>query len=60
MTLPLVPQVEWDRRLMKQLQAVAQKDPTDGNVSALEPCTGTAYEEICAAARELKADLIVI
>jgi Universal stress protein UspA and related nucleotide-binding proteins len=60
MTLPLVPQAEWDRRFMKQLQAVAQKYRTDGNVSALEPRTGTAYEEICAAARELKADLIVI
>ena len=45
---------------MKRLQAVALKYRTDGNVSALEPRTGTAYEEICAAARELKADLIVI
>ena len=60
MTLPLVPQAEWNRRFMKQLQAVALKYRTDGNVSALEPRTGTAYEEICAAARELKADLIVI
>jgi len=60
MTLPLVPQAEWDRRFMKRLQAVALKYQTDGNVSALEPRTGTAYEEICAAARELKADLIVI
>lgn len=60
MTLPLVPQAEWDRRFMKQLQAVAQKYRTDGNVSALEPRAGTAYEEICAAARELKANLIVI
>ena len=45
---------------MKRLQALALKYRTDGNVSALEPRTGTAYEEICAAARELKADLIVI
>jgi len=60
MTIPLVPQAEWDRRFMKRLQAVALKYRTDGNVSALEPRIGTAYEEICAAARELKADLIVI
>jgi nucleotide-binding universal stress UspA family protein len=45
---------------MKRLQALAKKHRTDGNVSALEPRTGTAYEEICAVARELKADLIVI
>jgi nucleotide-binding universal stress UspA family protein len=60
MTLPLVPQAEWNRRFMKRLQAVALKYRSDGNVSALEPRTGTAYEEICAAARELKTDLIVI
>ena len=60
LTLPLVPQSEWNRRFMKRLQALARKYRTNGNVSALEPRTGTAYEEICAAARELKADLIVI
>ena len=60
LTLPLVPQSEWDRRFMKRLQAIARKYRTNGNVSALEPRTGTAYEEICAVARELKADLIVI
>jgi nucleotide-binding universal stress UspA family protein len=60
LTLPLVPQAEWDRRLMKRLQAVALKYRTDGKMSALEPRTGIVYEEICAVARELKADLIVI
>ena len=60
LTLPLVPQAEWNRRFMKRLQALARKYRTNGNVSALEPRTGTAYEEICDAARELKADLIVI
>jgi nucleotide-binding universal stress UspA family protein len=60
LTLALVPQSEWNQRLMKRLQALANKYSTDGNVSALEPRTGTAYEEICAVARELKADLIVI
>ena len=33
---------------------------TDANVAALEPRIGITYEEICAAARELKADLIVL
>ena len=33
---------------------------TDASVAALEPRTGVAYEEICAAARDLKADLIVL
>ena len=60
LTLPVVPQSEWSRRFMKRLQALALKYRTDGNVSALEPRTGTAYEEICDVARELKADLIVI
>ena len=60
LTLPLVPQSEWNRRFMKRLQALARKYRTDGNVSALEPRTGTAHEEICAVAREQKADLIVI
>jgi len=60
LTLPLVPQSEWNRRFMKRLQALARKYRTIRNVSALEPRTGTAYEEICAAAQELKSDLIVI
>ncbi len=60
LTLPLVPQAEWNQRFMKRLQALALKYRTGGNVSALEPRTGTAYEEICAAAQELKSDLIVI
>ena len=60
LTLPLVPQSEWNQRFMKRLQALVLKYRTDDNVSALEPRIGTAYEEICAVARELKADLIVI
>ena len=60
LTLPLVPQREWDQRLMKRLEALVMKYRTDGKVSALEPRTGTAYEEICDVARELKADLIVV
>lgn len=60
LTLPLVPQSEWNRRFMKRLQALALKYRANSNVSALEPRTGTAYEEICAAAQELKSDLIVI
>ena len=60
LTLPLVPQAEWNRRLLKRLEAVVLKYRSGGNVSALQPRTGTACEEICAAARELKADLIVI
>jgi nucleotide-binding universal stress UspA family protein len=60
LTLPLMPQSEWNHRFMKRLQALVLRYRTDGNVSALEPRTGTAYEEICAVTRELKADLIVI
>jgi nucleotide-binding universal stress UspA family protein len=55
-----VPQAEWNWRLRKRLEAVAWKYRINGNVSALEPRSGTAYEEICAIAGELKADLIVI
>jgi nucleotide-binding universal stress UspA family protein len=60
LTLPLVPQSQWGQRLMKRLEALVLKYRTDGKVSALEPRIGTAYEEICAVARELKADLIVV
>jgi nucleotide-binding universal stress UspA family protein len=60
LTLPMVPQSEWNKRLMKRLEVLMLKYRTDGKVSTLEPRTGTAYEEICAVARELKADLIVI
>ena len=60
LTLPLVPQAELNKRLMKRLKAVALKYRTSGNISALEPCIGIAYEEICATARELQTDLIVI
>jgi nucleotide-binding universal stress UspA family protein len=60
LTLPMVPQAEWNRRLMKRLNGVALKYRTNGNVSALEPRSGTAYEEICAVAQKLKVDLIVI
>jgi nucleotide-binding universal stress UspA family protein len=45
---------------MKRLQAVTLKYRTNGAVSALEPRSGTAYDEICATARELNTDLIVI
>ena len=60
LTLPVVPQSEWNRRLMNRLQALAKRYRTDGDISALEPRIGTAYEEICFVARELKADLIVL
>ena len=60
LTLPLMPQAEWNRRLRKRLEAVVLKYRVNGSVSALEPRSGTAYEEICAVAREVKADLIVI
>jgi len=60
LTLPMVPQSEWNQRLMKRLEILVLKYRTDGKVSALEPRIGTAYEEICHVAREIKADLIVI
>jgi len=60
MTLPLVPRSEWNRRLMRRLRGIALKYRTPGNVHALDPREGVAYEEICATAREIKADLIVI
>lgn len=60
LTLPLVPQSEWDQRLMKRLEALVQKYRTDAKVSAVEPRIGTAFEEICAVARDLNADLIVV
>lgn len=60
LTLPPLPQSEWNRRFMKRLEALVLKYRTDGKVSALEPRTGTVCEEICDVAQELKADLIVL
>ncbi len=60
LTLPLVPQSQWDQRLMKRLEALVLKYRTDGKVSALKPRIGAAYEEICDVAQEVKADLIVM
>jgi nucleotide-binding universal stress UspA family protein len=60
LTLPMVPQAELNRRLLKRLKALALKYRPNDKVSALELRIGRAYEEICAAARELNADLIVI
>jgi universal stress protein A len=60
LTLPVVPQIERDQRFMKRLQALVVKYRTNGNVSALVPRVGVAYEETCDAARQLKADLIVV
>jgi nucleotide-binding universal stress UspA family protein len=60
LTLPLVPRAEWNRRFLKRLRAIALKYRTSGKVHVLKPREGVAYEEICATARELKADLIVV
>jgi nucleotide-binding universal stress UspA family protein len=61
LTLPLVPQTELNRRLMKQLQATAGMYDTGGcAIHVLKLREGRAYAEICAAARRLNADLIVI
>ena len=54
LTLPLIPQAEWNRRLRKQLQAVVLKYRVNGKVSALEPRSGAAYEEICASRARAK------
>jgi nucleotide-binding universal stress UspA family protein len=60
LTLPLVPQAELNRQLLKRLQAVALKFSAAGKIEVHNPPEGRAYEEICAAARQLKTDLIVI
>jgi nucleotide-binding universal stress UspA family protein len=61
LTLPLVPQAELNRRLMKQLQAAAgMYDPRGDVIHVLKLREGRAFEEICEVARRLNADLIVI
>jgi nucleotide-binding universal stress UspA family protein len=61
LTLPLVPQAELNRRLLKQLRATAGMYHTGGGtIHVLKLREGRAYAEICAAARRLNADLIVI
>lgn len=58
--LPLVSPTELTRPLTKQAQAIARKYSGAGKIHVLRPREGRAYEEICAAALQLKADLIVI
>lgn len=61
LTLPLVPQAELNRRLMKQLHAAAgMYDTRGGVIHVLKLREGRAFEEICEVARRLNADLIVI
>lgn len=60
LTLPLVPQAELNRQLLKRLQAVALKFSAAGKIEVHNLREGRAYKEICAAARRLKTDLIVI
>jgi nucleotide-binding universal stress UspA family protein len=61
LTLPLVPQIELNRRLMKELHATAgMYDTRGGAIHVLKLREGRAYEEICAAAQRLNADLVVM
>lgn len=57
---PVVSQTEWKVRASKQLEAVAEKYSKFGEIAVHPPLEGCAHEEICWAAEELKADLIVI
>jgi nucleotide-binding universal stress UspA family protein len=57
---PVVSQVEWRVRASKQLEGIAQKYSRFGEIEVHAPLEGCAHEEICRAARELKADLIII
>ncbi len=60
LALPLVSPAELNRPLLKRLKAVASKYEADGKIHVMEPREGRAYNEICAAACELNAGLIVI
>lgn len=60
LTLPLVSPAELSRPLMKRLQAVPLKYGAAGKIHVMKLRDGRAYKEVCAAARQLKADLIVI
>lgn len=51
---------EWNERLMKRLQTVAPRYKADGAARVLQPREGAAFKEICAAAQQIGADLIVI
>lgn len=58
--LPLVSPSELSRPLLNRLQGVALKYAPDGRIHVMQPREGRAYEEICDAARQLRAGLIVI
>jgi universal stress protein A len=60
LTLPLVPQAEFNRQLLKRLQAVALKFSATGRIGVHNLREGRTDKEICAAARQLNTDLIVI
>lgn len=58
--LSLISPAELSRPLIKRLQAVAVKYGAAGKIHVMKLREGRAYKEICAAARQLRADLIVI
>lgn len=51
---------EVNERLMKRLQTVASRYNTDGAMRELRPREGSPFKEICTAAQQVGADLIVI
>jgi nucleotide-binding universal stress UspA family protein len=51
---------EWNDRLVNRLQRIALRYRSGGLVQVLSPREGSAHKEICAAASEMKVDLIVI
>lgn len=58
--LPLVSPAELSRPLLNRLQGVALKYAADGKIHVMRPREGRAYKQICEAARQLSAGLIVI
>ena len=57
---PVVSPMEWRVRASQQLEGIAQKYSRFGEIEVHAPLEGCAHEEICRAARELEADLIII
>ena len=57
---PVVSAMEWRVRASQQLESIAQKYSRPGEIEVHAPLEGCAHEEICRAARELEADLIII
>ena len=60
LSLAMTVRADWNERLLKCLRGIALRYGPHGEIHVLHPREGAVYQEICAAARETRSELIVI